>query len=279
MLRAMTPPLIVLRARALSPSIRSLADRLARHGPVVAALDPAGAEAADARSDALPVIAMTEEATGIDGLPPDWRWRCGELALAVAAARRPGHDRLLLVEDDVHLPPGAADALVPALIAAGAEAAAVRLGPRPAPPRWSRGLEKLGLDPGWGALFPLVWASRGMVRAMERLRREALARGLGGRLNDEAMLVGAVQRTGARWAAMEALAPGLFGPGFAVNPPHLAEAVARDPHILHPVIDGEEALARLAAKRPGYGRHRLRRVLKAAGPGLRARLDAALEGG
>ncbi|TCO74004.1 hypothetical protein [Rhodovulum euryhalinum] len=276
--------LFLVRTQGFGPMARLLAERLAATGvPVVAVVDERGGTADTAPFDKIVLDEARLAGMGLAPLPANWGWLCGDLCYYLASQDRPGFARYALVESDVFLPEAGAAPLVTALAKHPAPAIAAQLGASDRRRRYSRGLARFGLDPAWGCIFPLSRVSDAVVAAMRAFRSEQLRTAPGERLNDEAILAGAVQRHGFSWARLEDVVPDQVPPlTFDTNPPHLLETVAADPaerRLFHPVVPFETVLGRVRSGEKAYSRHRLRRVLRTvSGPmhdALLAALDAA----
>lgn len=229
-------------------------------------------------------IGMTRRdlaALGFDAPPDNWGWLWGDMCYQVAAARHPDFDAYCLMESDVFLPEAGAEDLLARLEDHPADAVAGRLRRYDDPQKFSRGLAQLGLDPHWGCIFPVSRVTRPVVAAMGALRRRAIRDCPGEKLNDEAMLAGAVQAGGFTHASLEDIAPDLVGPDtFETNPPHLFEALLARPdeeRLHHPVVTLDTVLDRIASGQKNYHRHRLRKVLRGADAAQKARIMAALK--
>ncbi|MBI6630974.1 hypothetical protein [Pontibaca salina] len=232
-------------------------------------------------SDTAPLakITISEEALsaiGMTGLPKNWGWFCGDMCYYLAAAHFPRYKYYALIESDVYLPEAGVQPLLSAFETCRADAIAAQLGPTPSPKKYSKGLAALDLDPAWGCIFPLSRISRPLLNEMRTLRREALLKTPRAKLNDEAVLAGAVQRGGFSVARLEDLLPALASKEtFDTNPPHLFEAVAADVHerrLYHPVVMFDTVVHRLRTGEKNYTRHRLRKILRAAPKPMRKTL-------
>ncbi len=223
----------------------------------------------------VPITPQTLSRLGFGPLPDNWGWFCGDLWHHVAAEVAPAAEFLCLLDADVFLGAEAAAILVEAFEVEAADAIAADLGPHPQPPRFSRGLADLGLDPHWGCLFPVTRVRAGLLPVMADLRRRALRAGIA--INDEAVLAGAVAQTGASHRDLRSVA-GLFpNATFDTNPPHLFEAAdGAGRGALHPVVTLGTVLDRIASGERAYGAHRLRAVLREADTGQRAAIEEAL---
>ena len=227
-----------------------------------------------------PKITLSE--TLLDGLglahrPQNWGWFCGDFCYYAAAQAFPDHSHYCLVDSDVFMTVSAAIGLADLFATSPQQALAVRLGEQAEIPRYSRGLQPLGLPPNLGCIFPLSRVHGRVIPKMLELRRKALA---GPPPNDEAILAGAVVLGGFSAAALDKIAPSVFGPGnFETNPPHLYEGISTNPddlRIYHPVVTADEVVARLASGEKSYTRHRLRKVLRQAPPDIAVKIGAAL---
>lgn len=269
-----------IRAAAFTPVAAELAARLrAASGadPVFICDDRAGT-VDTGRWPRLSLSPDRLDGWGLHGLPPNWGWFCGDLALFAAAEADPEAAYLCVMDADVWMDDAAAAALVALFARDGTAALAAGLGPKTDAPKYSAGLADLGLDPRWGCIFPLVRVARDLVPAMQDLRRRSLP--LRGRraVNDEAVLAGAVQITGASHGDLAG--HDLFSAEtFATNPPMLfggRPGSFAPGRVHHPVITLETVLDRIGDPARRYHRARLRRVLAAAGRKDRARIAARL---
>ena len=217
---------------------------------------------------------------GLKNPPEDWGWFWGDVCYYAALARYAEYDYYCLIESDVFLSAKAAQTLVSQLERQHEDALAVRLGPVDSVPRYSRPLEFLGLDPAWGCIFPVSRVHRSVVRSMSKLRKRSLVDTPNGRLNDEGVLVGAIQEGSYSYAALEQVLPEVFRPEtFDTNPPHLFEAmetVQDKEAAFHPVVRFDTVMERIGNKYKNYGKHRLRVVLRTAPPEMHAKIIDAL---
>ncbi len=272
---------ILVRCRTVGPIERDLA-RVIRDDTGISPVLVVNEARADAEQDGFATLALTRDrlaGLGFAGLPDDWAWRCGDLCLYLARNALPKADRHLLIENDVLFLGQALRRLVDLARHPAAEAGAVRLGLHDEAPKYSRGLDRLGLDPRAGCLFPVVFATAALIDRMAGIRQQALALGLR-RLNDEAVLAGAALRHPATALDLARALPRDFRPRtFATNPPLLREALlrTRPEGAHHPVLPLAQVLDRIADPSRGYGRHRLRRVLADAAADERAQIAAALD--
>lgn len=266
---AVRETLFLVRARSFGPMARLLAGRLAASGvPVALVLDERGGDADTAPFERIGLSERRLAELGFSPLPADWRWLCGDLCYALAADAHPAFAAFVLVEADVYLPEASAAVLVEELRKHPAEAIASGLGPSSRPRKFSSGLARLGLDADWGGIFPLTCATAEVVAEMGRFRREQLRSAPDERVNDEAILAGAVQRRGFSFERLEAVVPDLVsGECFATNPPFLFEALLENSderRIFHPVVTFDTVIERLRSGEKAYSRHRLRKVLRDA---------------
>jgi len=115
---------------------------------------------------------------------------------------------------------------------------------------------------------------------MKSLRIAQLTEHPAAKLNDEAVLAGAVALHGFTHAPLEDVIPEQVCPEtFNTNPPHLFEALqddALETRLFHPVIPYQTILDRLETGDKAYTRRRLRKVLQKAPPGMRQELLARL---
>ncbi len=203
---------------------------------------------------------------GIHKLPADWGWFCGDMCYYLAANVYPDFDRYTLIESDVYIPENGVLKFINQLHDCHSDFIAYELGPTAKPKRFSRDLEKLGLDPAWGCLFPISRVSRNFVEVMQALRIRSLESNL--RINDEAIMCGAIQKAHATYTPLELAAPDVIcADTFDTNPPHLLDALyanENDARIYHPAVSFEKVIERIYSNEKRYDRHRLRRVLKAA---------------
>lgn len=262
-----------IRAAAFTPVAADVAARLARVSgadPVFVCDDRCGC----VDTGRFPRIALSVErfaGWGIHKLPDNWGWFCGDLAYYAAAEADPEADFLCVMDSDVWMGDAATEALVALFARDRTEALAVRLGQWERRRRYSAGLAPLGVDPHWSCYFPLTRVARSLVPEMLSLRCRSLGGSAAQPLNDEAVLAGAVALTGASWRDLREEA--IFSEdSFSTNPPHLfgdgPPRLGAD-RIYHPVICLQEVLRRIGDPRRNYGRHRLRKVLKAATPAER----------
>ncbi|MGP3699694.1 hypothetical protein [Rhodobacter sp. NSM] len=277
----MNDTLYILRAHAFGPMERLLAERLKATGvPVTVVVDERRGSADTAPFDKIVLDGARLTQMGFQGLPDNWAWFFGDLCYYLAVKDRPNFDRYCLVESDVFLPERAASPFVALLAAHPARAIAAELGPASERRRYSLDLARFGLDPGWGCIFPLTRLGREVVGTMRDLRAEQLRLHPRARLNDEAILAGAVQRGRHSWAQLEEVAAGHVGAAtFATNPPHLFEALAADPdedRLFHPVVTFETVMERLRTGDKAYSRWRLRKILRSAPRWMRVAIRHAL---
>lgn len=279
----MARTLFLIRAMAADPVSLHLAEVLSASvgRSVVFVCDETNGPA---DAGGYPKISMTPaalRAMGFRDAPGNWGWLWGDMCYHAARAQFPSFDAYCLMESDVFVPDLAAPALVSALMEHEADVIAGRLRRYETVQKFSRPLEALGLDPHWGCIFPLTRLSARAVSAMGELRRAAIAAGVAGKLNDEGVLVGAMQQAGLTGAALEDVVPEMVSPlTFETNPPHLFDAlVARDSEtrVFHPVVMRDVVLRRIESGEKNYNRHRLRRVLKQAAPDDRAMIETALK--
>ncbi|WP_300548303.1 FkbM family methyltransferase [Roseovarius sp.] len=273
--------LFVIRAQRFDALARILAERLNGAGEAVAVV----VDERRGLSDCAPYrkISLGEAALadiGLTGLPDDWGWFCGDLCYYLAADRFPDFARYCLIESDVYLPINGVDPFVAAMNGHPSEAIAAQLGPTDRPREFFRDLTKLGLDPAWGCIFPVSRISANVLMAMKDLRRETLEKLPNARLNDEAMLAGAIQRGGFTFASLESVLPHQVDRScFETNPPHLYEAIAANAtevRLFHPVVTFDTAMERIATGAKNYSLRRLRNVLDAAPDPMKQRLTEAV---
>lgn len=229
-----------------------------------------------------PKIILTD--TLLDGIglaerPQNWGWLCGDFCYYAAQQAFPDYQFYCLLDADLFMSAAAAENLVALLAVSGQQALAVRLGAQAAPPRYSRGLAEVGLPADLGCIFPFSRVHSAVISRMHDLRCQTFS-APNGAPNDEAILAGAVALGGFSAAALDQIAPELFGPAsFDTNPPHLFEGISQgvnDTRIYHPVATADEIIARLKSGEKAYGRHRLRKVLRQAPPDALIRIEDAL---
>lgn len=274
--------LFLIRAKEFDRPARLLAERLAQIGGVrvIAVVDERGGLANTAPFDKISLHEDALAGIGFTGLPENWGWFYGDMCYYLAASHFPDYPYYALIESDVYLPESSVKPLLTAFEASDADAIAAQLAPTAEPKKFSKGLAALDLDPAWGCIFPLSRVSTRLLTAMQDLRRDALHKIPGQKLNDEGILVGAVQRGGYSVARLEDLLPALVSKDtFDTNPPHLFEAIAQDEHearLFHPVVMFETVLARIGSGEKNYTRQRLRKVLRMAQPPMEQALIQAL---
>ncbi|MGJ8587104.1 MAG: hypothetical protein ACSHXW_03035 [Yoonia sp.] len=273
--------LFIIRARKFDKLARILAERLTEvDEPVVLVIDERNDTSDSSPHYKISLNNNILTRLGFTGLPEDWGWFCGDLCYFVAEDVFPNYERYCLIESDVYLPLKSVKPLVAAVCRPPADALAAQLGPSAGPKRFSRDLAKLGLDPAWGCIFPVSSISAELLFAMKALRLESLKLHPDARLNDEAILAGAIQRGNFTYAALETVLPQHVSRRcFHTNPPHLFEAIAprsEELRLFHPVITSDTAFERIATGEKNYSEHRLRRVLRTAPDPLKSKLIEAL---
>jgi hypothetical protein len=274
--------LFLIRAKVFDQVARLTAERLKEIGGVrvVVVLDEREKFAETAPFEKISLNERALASIGITGLPENWAWFCGDLCYYLAASHFPGYNYYTLIESDVFLPEAGLEPLLNAFKTCSADAIASQLGPIDEPKNYSKGLAALGLSPAWGCIFPLTRVSGGLLAGMQTLRREALTEASQEQVNDEGVLVGAVQRGGHSIVTLEDLVPAQVSrETFDTNPPHLFEAVvAEDQEIrlFHPVVTFETAIARIRTGEKNYTRHRLRKILRNAPKPMKHALKHAL---
>ncbi|WGI22962.1 hypothetical protein [Amylibacter sp. IMCC11727] len=279
----MTKTLFLIRALRFDPVAAQLADTLtkATGQKVVFVCDESRGSTDTAGYDKIALTPGRLKTLGLAKAPDDWGWFWGDVCYYAALARYAEYDYYCLIESDVFLSKDAAAQFVDRLSRQHEDALAVRLGPMDAPQKYSRPLEFLGLDPKWGCIFPVSRVHRSVIRSMLKLRKRSIEQTPNGRLNDEGVLVGAIQEGGYSHAALDQILPDVFRPKtFDTNPPHLFEPLMDGPdlgHAFHPVVRFETVMERIENKYKNYGRHRLRMVLRAASPDMRAKIEAVLD--
>lgn len=274
--------LFLIRTNRFGEIARLSCDRLSRAGvPILVVADERKGEVETAPYDKISITERKLADLGFHNLPDDWGWFCGDLCYALAIAERPDFKRFALIEDDVFIPETSTQRLIEALSDSREDAVAMQLGPYAENPKFSRGLNEFYLDSSWGCIFPLTRVTADVARQMGEFRRRQLDQAPKARLNDEAILAGALQLGSFTYARLEEVAPDLFSPQtFDTNPPHLFDAIAqrRDEHrIFHPAISYETVIRKLKADEKGFTRWRLRNVLKQAPAEMRKEIDAFLE--
>lgn len=274
--------LFLIRAKEFDRPARLLAERLTRIGGVrvIAVVDERGGLADTAPFDKISLHEKALAKIGLMGLTENWGWFYGDMCYYLAASHYPDHPYYALIESDVYLPELSVKPLLAAFEASDADAIAAQLAPTTGPKKFSKGLAALDLNPAWGCIFPLSRLSKGLLTAMQDLRRDALRKIPGQKLNDEGVLVGAVQRGAYSIARLEDLLPAHVSKDtFDTNPPHLFEAIAQDAHearLFHPVVMFETVLARIESGEKNYTRQRLRKVLRMAPKPMEQALIQAL---
>ena len=261
--------LFLVRTKTFGPMASMLADRLASSGAEVAiVVDERSGPVATGK---FPKVSLSDDiltTLGFSNLAEDWPWFCGDLCYAAALERFPEQRAFVLIESDVFIPELSVEAFVDTLASHPADAIAAQLSQSGQRRRFSDGLARFGLDPEWGCIFPVTRVTQQVARAMNDLRMRQLKEAPNARLNDEAILAGAVQRGQFSYARLEDVLPDLVQAGtFDTNPPHLLEALEADGaerRIFHPVVPFERIMERLLTGEKNYTRHRLRMVLAAA---------------
>ena len=271
------PTLFVIRGQKFDTLARRLADQLSHAGQDVLLVIDERREVSDASTyDKISIDEPTLAAIGIIGLPKNWGWFCGDLCYYVAAAKRPDYARYCLLESDVYIGRDGLDTFINAVTQTHFDAVASELGPTTKRKVYSRDLAQLELDPAWGCIFPVTVVSHAVLSEMKSLRSEVLTDHPKARLNDEAILAGALQRGGFRYTSLEQLLPEQFVRNcFNTNPPHLYEGITTDGaevRLFHPVATFDTVLHRIATGKKKYNKHRLRKILKAAPPTLKKAL-------
>ena len=274
--------LFLIRTKTFDQQARMLAERLSEIGGmrVVAVVDERDgfSETAPFEKVSLNETALAE--IGITGLPENWGWFCGDMCYFLAASRFPGYEYYALIESDVFLPDAGVEPLLAAFEACKADVIAAQIGPTEEPKKYSKGLTSLGLNPAWGCIFPLSRASARVLVEMQAVRCEALIKAPHEKLNDEGVLVGAVQRGGYSFVRLEDLLPSQVSKEtFDTNPPHLYEVVStdkRETRLFHPVVPFETVLTRIHSGEKNYTEHRLRKILRTAPEKMKQALEAAL---
>jgi hypothetical protein len=274
--------LFLVRAMRFDPVAARLAETLSRASgaPVVFVCDETRGATDTGPYEKISVTPSRLTTLGIKGAPEDWGWFWGDLCYYAALAQFSQYEHYCLIESDVFFSDMAAAAFVENLNIRSEAALAVRLGPHAAPPRYSKGLAALGLDAKWGCIFPVSRVHRDVVRAMLKLRQRGIVQTPAARLNDEAILAGAVQEGNHSWAALNVVMPDLFsGDTFDTNPPHLYEPLVHrenEMRVFHPVVQFETVLQRIMNREKNYHRHRMRRVLKMADTQMAGQIETAL---
>lgn len=214
---------------------------------------------------------------GFHDLPSDWGWFCGDLFYHVAAMADPKAEYLCLMDGDVYLTEAATLALVAFFDGEPSHAAGADLMLHEAPPKFSRGLAALDLDPRLGCLFPLTRIHRSLLAPMRDLRQRASRLGL--RLNDEAVLAGAAALASSSTCDLRERTALFPKESFATNPPHLFETLSSGTApdtAVHPVVTFDLVLSRIRSGEKAYGQHRLRRILRQANEPQRKAIEEAL---
>lgn len=272
----------LVRCQAFDAMARNVAMSLSEAGAdVVVVVDE---RKAVADTTPFPKISLNDfELTtlGLQDLPPDWGWLCGDLWYYAARRHLPEITHFCLVESDVAFSANAATLFVQAVRDDPSDLLAAALGPRETAPKYSRGLKALGYDPQMGCYFPVTRCSASAIDWMHDLRRRSVAAGVAPLINDEAILCAATQAGSFVAGSLNDLLPDLFRRGtFATNPPHLAEAVQRYSEragVYHPAIPLDIVLDRIATGDRNYSRHRMRQVLKGATADVSALITRALD--
>lgn len=274
--------LFLVRTRGFPEMARLLATTLASAGVDVAIVVDEQDGPVDC--DPFPKISLDEAALaplGLQDLPRNWRWMCGDMCYYLAAKMQPDYARYVMVESDVFLPPLGVDTLVHSLSTHPAQAIAARFGKNKDRRRFSNMLVHFDVDPQWGCIFPLTAVTPPVITAMKEIRLQQMQDLPDATLNDEAVLAGAVVSRGISYARLEDVIPERVPEEtFSTNPPHLFEAVRANPderRLFHPVVPFETILARLENREKAYNRRRLRNVLQTAPRPMRRILRQRLQ--
>ncbi|MEM7440329.1 MAG: hypothetical protein AAF393_12070 [Pseudomonadota bacterium] len=228
-------------------------------------------------------VSMTRERfrmLGFEHLADNWGWFWGDMCYYAAAAEYPDYDAYCLLESDVYMSAAGAERFITRLEAAEFDVLAPRLERQVKPRRYSKPLKKLGLDPRWQCLFPITRMSASAVGAAYDLRMHMCEHFPDLQLNDEGVLVGAVQRNGLSFSPLELLVPDqLIRVIFATSPPYLFEsltAIEGDDLLYHPVYTMEKLLHRIEIEGAEVMRKRLSNLWPMATPQMRDQIVAAL---
>lgn len=217
---------------------------------------------------------------GLQGLPPDWGWLCGDVCYYAARRHLPEATHFCLVESDVFFAGNSATVFVEAMKMNASDLLAAKFVDRPTPPKYSNGLPSLGFDIAWGYYYPVTRCSATVVDWMLPVRQRSIAIGTASRVNDEALFAAAVQINTFSVQHLEDLLPQTFNnKAYVHNPPYLMEAAKRGAHadvVLHPVISLERVIDRIFNSDKNYNGHRLRRVRQMANAQELEMIDAAL---
>jgi FkbM family methyltransferase len=259
----------LVRCHAFDTMARYVAMSLADAGAdVVVVVDERKAVAETTPFSKISLNEAELASLGLQDLPPDWGWLCGDVCYYAARRHLPEATHFCLIESDVAFSANAAALFVQAVQNDPSDLLAAALGPRESAPKYSRGLRALGLDPRVGCYFPVTRCSVEAIDQMHDLRRRSITAGVAALTNDEAILCAAIQQGRLVALSLNELLPDLFtARTFATNPPHLAEAVHRyaaRAAVYHPAIPLDVVLDRIATGDRGYSQHRLRQVLKGA---------------
>ncbi|MDO6591128.1 MULTISPECIES: hypothetical protein [Rhodobacterales] len=272
---------VFIRTHAFTPQVAQLAATLT---------DGFGSEVTmivDERSGPIETqghqkISLTEELVrswGIASLPKDWGWLCGDFCCYAARAAVPDANWYVLIESDVFVTLSAAQILGSHLSQTEADALACSLGRTDAPKIYSKDLEHLGVTSHCGCIFAVTCIRDHVIDEMLPLRVKAQRTG-NYRINDEAVLAGALISNDLSFEDLFHSLPNLFSPNyFETNPPHLYEAMPiaeANQSVVHPTIPLDLILERIKTGEKNYSRHRLRKVLREAPRGIRVQIKAAL---
>lgn len=229
-----------------------------------------------AQTSGFPKISLTPErlrGLGITRFHPKWGWFWGDLCYYAAVEDFPHYDAYCLVESDVYMSAAGAVDFVDSLEETDVDVVASHLKRGRHPKRYSKPLQDLGLDPKWGCIFPITRLTKTAVQACKTMRLRTIAEIPDQDVNDEGVLVGAMQQENLSYADLEDVAPSqVFREVFDTNPPYLFETLMdleNDTTLYHPVYTLENLIHRLNDAAEEFPRQRLLKIWRMASSEIR----------